>query len=115
MRASVLVIPLPRRVDVPSIKTARFASATDLSDALERDRTRHLLSLAEANEAQVVAANFSQVDGDGSAVSTAFPVGHVTYSFIIAPEEYIGGNIPMGNGFASGYRFKTPCIEDLDE
>lgn len=81
----------------------RWIGILDADDALERDRTRHLLSLAEASGAEIVADNFSRVDGDGRALSTAFPVGREPFSFIIAPSDYIDGNVPMGNGFASGY------------
>lgn len=81
----------------------RWIGILDADDTLEPDRTRHLLSLAEASGARIVADNFSRTDGDGRVVSTAFPVGREPYSFIIAPVDYIDDNVPMGNGFASGY------------
>ncbi|HSP23729.1 MAG TPA: glycosyltransferase family 2 protein, partial [Saliniramus sp.] len=91
----------------------RWIGILDADDTLEPDRTRHLLGLAEASEARIVADNFSRIDGDGRVVSTAFPVGREPYSFIIAPIDYIDGNVPMGNGFASGYlkpMFRTDVL-----
>ncbi len=85
------------------VARGRWIAILDADDALEPGRTRQLLDLAEASGAQIVADNFSRIDGDGRAVSTAFPVGREPYSFIISPSEYIEGNVPMGNGFASGY------------
>lgn len=85
----------------------RWIGILDADDALECDRTRHLLSLAESSGAQIVSDNFSRIVGEGHAVSTAFRVGREPYSFLIIPTDYILDNIPMarpkGNNFGSGY------------
>ena len=81
----------------------RWIGILDADDSLERDRTRHLLSLAESTGAKIVADNFCRIDGEGQTIATAFQIGREPYSFIISPTEYIENNIPMGKGFASGY------------
>jgi succinoglycan biosynthesis protein ExoO len=108
--ASVKLIRLrenggPSRARNAGIEAARgrWIGILDADDALEPDRTRHLLGLAEASGAQIVADNFSRIDGAGRSLSTAFPAGREPYSFIIAPADYLCDNVPMGTGFASGY------------
>jgi succinoglycan biosynthesis protein ExoO len=107
---SVKLIRLPKNGGPSHARNAgikaargRWIGILDADDALEPDRTRHLLGLAEASGAQIVADNFSRITGAGRNLSTAFPAGLEPYSFIIAPAEYLGDNIPMGTGFASGY------------
>jgi succinoglycan biosynthesis protein ExoO len=92
--------------------SGRWIGILDADDALEPDRTHHLLRLAQASGARIVADNFSRIDGDGRALSTAFDAGREPYAYVIAPGDYIIDNIPMGTGFASGY-FKPMFRADL--
>ncbi len=111
----------PSRARNAGIEAARgrWIGILDADDALEPGRTRQLLDLAEASGAQIVADNFSRIDGDGGRLSTAFPVGGEPYSFIIAPADYLCDNVPMGTGFASGYlkpMFRASLLSrDADE
>ncbi len=92
----------------------RWIGVLDADDALEPERSAHLLDLAEACGAGIVADNLHRVDAGGRR-TPAFPQGRQPYAFLLEPPAYLRGNVPMSGGFASGYLkpvFRRSLIQD---
>lgn len=76
--------------------TGVWLAILDGDDVLLPDRSRRLIDIAEANEAQIVADNFERFrDEDKPALSTMIPKSEHPYLFFVDQASFITANIPF--------------------
>jgi succinoglycan biosynthesis protein ExoO len=81
-----------------------WIAVLDADDAIEPERTTHLLDLADATAADIVADNLIPFDDvTGHELPAALARGPSDYVFVVTPADYMRSNILLGRGFALGY------------
>jgi succinoglycan biosynthesis protein ExoO len=87
----------------------------DSDDLIPPQRTGHLLDLAAATAADVVADNFRRFSADNSVNSTMIPQAPEPYSFIVDVATFIRGNVLFDRGARLGFikpMFRTAFVRE---